>query len=73
MYIMSQDGKRIERLEAVAVRHVGPDTSPYQIFHDVSDYSSVSFAEYRTEPEAKAQIFGIAKALMDGRPIYCFD
>jgi len=73
MYIMSQDGTRIERLEAVAVRHIGPDTSPYQIFHDVSDYSSVSFADYRTEPEAKAQLAGIAAALLRGSPIYCFD
>jgi hypothetical protein len=73
MYIMSQDGTRLEKLVALAVIHNGPHTSPYRIEHYVTDDPGVCVAAYPTEPEAKAQLAGIAAALLRGSPIYCFD
>ena len=73
MYIISQDGTRLEKLVSVAIDHRGPHDSAYRIVHYVTDDPGVTVAAYPTEPAAKLQLLGISKALMDGRPIYCFD
>lgn len=70
MYIMSQLGNSIVELSSVELSQRGQ--SPFYVMHRMGDVA-MPMAQYPTEPEAKAQLAGIAAALLRGTPIYCFD
>lgn len=72
MYIMSQDGTRIERLEALEIV-VNTDGKSKRILHNSVDGTCATVAVYPTAEAAKAQLLELSRAIMRGVPLYSFD
>lgn len=78
MYIMSQDGHTIAKLDTLSVERPydfvnHPTLTSYHIFHYVAGNGGSTMAVYPTEDAAKAQIVAVADAITHNIPLYCFD
>lgn len=72
MYIMSQDGTRLERLESLEIA-CSANGKDKRILHNAVDGTCATVATYPTVEAATAQLAELSRAILRGLPLYCFD